>query len=141
MFKTYFASLLLASVTLPVFGQYSSDQINYILHCQGCHRADGSGLGMDVPDLHLYLNDFLALPGGRAYLVQVPGSANAPLSAEQLAGVLNWIVTSMPGATPPRDFEPFTEQEVTDYKATRLVEVDVGGERQRLIELISISEK
>ncbi len=114
--------------------QSSAAQVDYMLQCQGCHLADGSGLGDSVPDFRQYLAGYQRVPGGRAYMVRVPGSANAPLSTAQLAAVLNWIVTTMPGGDPPADFKPFTAAEVASYKTDALV--DVASVRARLIQQI-----
>ena len=37
------------------------------------------------------LGSLLATPAGRAYLVRVPGVAQAPLDDERLAALLNWV--------------------------------------------------
>ena len=67
-------------------------EVNYVLHCQGCHGADGSGLESGgVPPLST-VGSFLRVPGGREYLIQVPGIAQAPLDDEDLASLLNWLV-------------------------------------------------
>ena len=63
---------------------------DYALHCSACHGLDGTGLGF-VPTLH-GLQPLLAAPGGRAYLARVPGVAQAPLSDERLARLLNWVL-------------------------------------------------
>ena len=53
-------------------------RLNYMLNCQGCHAVDdGRGLN-DIPAMADFVGKFLTVDGGRAYLVQVPGSANAP---------------------------------------------------------------
>ena len=56
-----------------------SPQVHYMLHCQGCHLADGRGVPGKIPGLS-EMGSFLTVPGGRAYLVQVPGTAQAPLN-------------------------------------------------------------
>ena len=129
---------LVCLLALPTHAQLSEAQVNYMLQCQGCHQADGSGRGEEVPDFRTNLNQYLKIPGGRQYLVQVPGSANAPLSAGQLADVLNWIVTDLPGAQPPADFQAFTVEEVALYKSEK--QDDVAQERRRLLKLISGQE-
>ena len=54
-------------------------QTHYMLNCQGCHLPDGTGYGNKVPDMKNQLGRFLTVNGGREFLVQVPGSATAPL--------------------------------------------------------------
>ena len=72
---------------------------DYLLHCSGCHQADGAGVPGVVPPLS-GLAPFLATPAGRAYLVRVPGVAQAPLDDERLAALLNWVMREMSGAQP-----------------------------------------
>jgi hypothetical protein len=50
--------------------------------------------------------------GGREFLVQVPGSANAALNDAALAEVLNWMLPQLSPRQIPADFEPYTEAEV-----------------------------
>ncbi|MGH7291646.1 MAG: c-type cytochrome, partial [Myxococcota bacterium] len=63
---------------------HRSPEVNYMLHCQGCHRPDGSGVPGAVPDLRDEVARFLATDDGRAFLIRVPGVANAPLSDREL---------------------------------------------------------
>jgi len=74
---------------------------DFVLHCAGCHRLDGSG-SATVPALDA-LGDVLALPGGRTYLARVPGVAHAPLSDARIAALLDWVVAELnPGVRLPR---------------------------------------
>jgi len=76
---------------------------DYVLNCAGCHKFDGSGSAR-VPVL-TEMGRLQALPGGREYLVRVPGVAQAPLSDARLAALLNWLITELGtgGASPPYD--------------------------------------
>jgi hypothetical protein len=104
---------------------------NYMLNCQGCHLADGSGLPGSVPSMHGFVGRFLSVPGGRDFLVQVPGSANSPLNDAQLAELLNWILQTMSEEQLDDNFQQYTEQEVRELR--RQVLVDVGRTRASLI--------
>jgi mono/diheme cytochrome c family protein len=77
---------------------------DYVLHCSGCHHADGAGVPGIVPPLS-GLAPFLATPAGRAYLVRVPGVAQAPLDDDRLAALLNWVLREMSGAQPDPAYE------------------------------------
>ena len=70
----------------------SSPRINYILHCQGCHLADGAGTPDKVPALKNEVGRFLHVTGGREFLIQVPGTSQSPLSDAEVAAVLVGIV-------------------------------------------------
>ena len=59
-------------------------RVDYMLNCQGCHLPDGDSAG-DVPRMKDFVGNFLKVPGGREFLVQVPGSANAALDDARLA--------------------------------------------------------
>ncbi len=108
-----------------------SPQVLYMLHCQGCHLADGSGKAGEVPALAPGLGRFLSVAGGRAYLVQVPGSAHAPLSDAELAAVLNWMLASFGSAQAATGVAPYDAAEVARYRATPLT--DVAGARAELL--------
>lgn len=98
-------------------------QSNYMLNCQGCHLADGSGLPGSVPSMRGFLSGFLEVPGGRNFLVQVPGSANAPLSDAELAELLNWILLTMNAEELSDDFDYYTTDEVSRVRAVVLQDV------------------
>lgn len=108
-----------------------SPQVNYMTECQGCHLPDGRGMAGRVPPMKGEVHRFLDVEGGRAFLVQVPGSANSKLSDADLANLLNWIVTTM-GPADPAVFKPYTAEEVAAYRARRLV--DVVGTRRELVQ-------
>ena len=110
-------------------------RINYMLNCQGCHLPDGSGVG-DIPQMRNFVGNFLKVPGGRAFLVQVPGSANAALSDAALAELLNWMLPEISAAQLPADFDPYTAAEVGRYRAAPLS--DVNAVRLPLIRKIAL---
>jgi hypothetical protein len=99
-------------------------RINYMLNCQGCHLPDGSGVPGSVPTMKNFVGNFLHVPGGRRFLVQVPGSANAPVSDAELAELLNWILITMSPEELPEDYPPYTAEEVGAYRSTPLTDVD-----------------
>lgn len=105
-------------------------EFNYKMFCRGCHSPDGSGRN-SVPVMKNYVGHFLKSQAGRDYLVQVPGSANAALDNEQLAQVLNWIVINIGGASRPKNFVPYSAEEVGRLRQNPLFEV--VEHRQRLV--------
>ena len=104
---------------------------NYILNCQGCHLPDGSGAEGAVPRLNGFVGKFLRVPGGREFIVQVPGVAGAPISDAELAAVMNWLLAAFSNAELPPDFRPYTAAEVGDLRRSPLV--DVKRARARLV--------
>jgi mono/diheme cytochrome c family protein len=102
---------------------YTPD-VEFALNCQGCHRADGAGTPDSVPALAGSVARFLAVPGGREFLIQVPGVAQAPLDDAALAAVVNWMLARYDPAHLPDDFPPYTAAEVRRLRRTPLIDVD-----------------
>ena len=114
----------------PLPASAGSPAVDYMLECQGCHLPDGAG-APDVPDLRNTVGRFLAVPGGRAYLVQVPGSSQSALGDAELAAVLNWMVTNFDPGTASAGFQPFDGEEISTLRVAPLV--DVEGVRRGLV--------
>jgi mono/diheme cytochrome c family protein len=78
---------------------------HYLLHCSGCHGADGRGIPGVTPSLH-GLAPLATSAAGRAYLARVPGVAQAPLSDADLAALLDWLLIRFSFSGGLRPFEP-----------------------------------
>ena len=113
--------------------------VDYALECRGCHLADGAGTGTDVPDLRDSIGRFVTVPGGRAYLVRVPGSSQAPLDDAALAEVLNWMIRRFGPEKVAHELRPYDAAEVARFRAEPLVEV--AAERERLLESIAAATR
>ena len=113
--------------------------VEYALNCQGCHRADGAGTPGSVPPLADSVSRFLAVPGGREYLVQVPGVAQAPLDDATLAGVVNWMLDHFDKTHIPAGFVPYAADEIGRLRTKPLTDVD--GVRKRLLVEIERRER
>ena len=108
---------------------------DYMLNYMGCHLEDGRGYApRGVPVLTGYMGNFLKVPGGRAFLVQVPGAAQSDLSDAELAALLNWMLHSFSPAQIPADFVGYSAIEVGQLRHHPLV--DVAGTRAALVRLI-----
>ena len=92
----------------------------YMLHCGGCHLADGRGAPPEVPGIQNILGQFVQVDGGRAYLVQVPGAAQAPIPDSELTQILNYILAEFNHETLPATFKPLTLAEVTQARSQAL---------------------
>ena len=101
----------------------SSPRINYILHCQGCHLADGAGTHGKVPALKNEVGHFLRVPGGREFLIQVPGTSQSALTDAEVADVLNWILENFSSAQLPANFVPYVTDEISRYRQPPLANV------------------
>ena len=92
--------------------QRDDPEFLYELHCSGCHKRDGSGQGTFIPRLQGQVAQFLHRPGGREFLIQVPGVSQSMLSDKQVAQVTNWALVRFDSENMPVNFEPITEKEV-----------------------------
>ena len=104
-------------------GAAGSPQFNYILHCQGCHLADGQATPGKIPPL-VGAGKFLAVEGGREFLVRVPGVSLSIVPDDELAELMNWMLHLFSAEDLPADFEPYTAEEVGRYRQEPLVEVE-----------------
>ena len=111
----FWTAVILLTVSLSSFAalQASNPQSNYLLYCSGCHLVNGAGNHPNVPTLHDELGRMLSVPAMRAYLVQIPGAAQAPIDDAALADVINWVLRQWNSKTLPVDFEELTLEEVS----------------------------
>lgn len=121
------------------YGTEPAARANYMLHCMGCHLADGSGNPPDVPDTRGEMGRMLTVEGGREYLVQVPGAAQAPISDAELAGVVNYMLETFNARSLPDDYVPLTPDEVTAWRKDWMP--DVTKARQELLDRLQRLEK
>lgn len=105
---------------------------NYTLHCMGCHLADGSGMPGKVPALKGQVGRFTQLPGGREFLVQVPGVAQSSLSDAELAAVLNWMLATLGSERQAAESIPYSAAEIAALRRIRLN--DVAAARARILD-------
>jgi mono/diheme cytochrome c family protein len=127
--------LLALCLLLPTSSWAKRDpEVLYMMECQGCHLADGSGEINSIPTLHNNIAKFPAVPGGREYLVQVPGVASSSLSDQEITAVLNWMLTKFGPAEWTRRYTPYTVEEVTVLRKQPLTET--GSRRAELVLLM-----
>jgi mono/diheme cytochrome c family protein len=104
----------------------------YVLHCAGCHGADGAGTSAGgVPDVRR-LGDWLRVPGGREFIISVPGVMGSGLDDAQVAAVTNWMLATIAPVSLPPAHAPFTAAEVALARAKPLI--DVATTRGRLVQ-------
>jgi mono/diheme cytochrome c family protein len=105
---------------------------NWTLNCQGCHRLDGGGSDATAPGIAGTVAKFLRVPGGREYLIRVPGVATSPLSDADLAEVVNWMLWRFDKEHVPASFRPYTAAEVAPLRA-RPLRLEAAGMRSALL--------
>ena len=113
----------------------ASPHTDYMLKCMGCHGPQGTEVPNKVPPLKGHIARFLSAEGGRAYLVQVPGTRQTSLSDGAVAELLNWLIVNFDAEHMPPHFTPYTEAEVARLRDHSLQ--DVAAERLRLLKAMS----
>ncbi len=104
----------------PSHQKYPAPIQLYVMNCWGCHKPGGEGIPGTVPRLRDTVGDFLHVPGGREYLIEVPGVAGSALSNAEVAEVLNWMLMTFSKNQIPPGFQPYTEAEVAKYRPREL---------------------
>lgn len=115
------ATLLFLVAIVGMADAYSDPRSHYLIHCMGCHLQDGSGNPPDVPVFDEGLLDLLKTDNGRAYLVQVPGGSQSPISDEALTLVLNWTLREFGGLNESQALAPLSLDEVRKYRPMTLL--------------------
>jgi len=110
-------------------------QVNYKIHCQGCHLADAVGFPGLVPRMKDFAGYFLHSRDGREFLIRVPGVSMASLPDDQIAELINWLLITYSALQLPEDFAPFTESEVARLRADP--ESDPEATRRVILEQIA----
>ena len=123
------ATVAMAAAASP---DASRARVQYLHHCSGCHLADGSGApAKGIPSMRGVLGQFLKVPGGREFIVQVPGVMNSPLSDHDIANLMNWLLPALAADTLVASPSPYTADEVARLRQSR--PADVMGVRALLL--------
>jgi hypothetical protein len=117
------AALVAVSLLAAATAHAGDPRVDYMLQCQGCHLADGSGSPGAVPDLRATLPALIGAAGAREYLVRVPGVAQAALPDARLAALLDWLVREFAPAQ-AAGFAPYRAEEVARWRAHPYAEVE-----------------
>jgi len=88
-------------------------EVNYMLHCQGCHLPEAAGFPGRVPPIKDFAGYFLHSDEGRNFLIRVPGVAQSALGDDEVAELMNWLLNSYSADQLPADYTPFTAAEVS----------------------------
>jgi hypothetical protein len=120
--KMAFVRILIAGIAslLISIAMSASPKSDYMIHCMGCHLLNGKGLPPDVPAFDSTLGDIVGKPGGRAYLIQVPGASQSHIDDERLAKVLSWLLHQYVGDDLPEDFQDISTLEVNQFRSVTL---------------------
>ncbi|CAM8656918.1 hypothetical protein MCEMAEM21_00204 [Oxalobacteraceae bacterium] len=78
---------------------------------------DGSGNSAPgIPNLRGSIGHFLKVEGGREYLAQVPGASQSPLSDQETADLLNWMLKEFSGKELPEYPKAYSADEVKQLR-------------------------
>lgn len=108
---------------------------HWALNCQGCHLADGQGT-QETGKLSGTVARFLWVPGGRDYLIRVPGVATSQLPDEDLAELVNWMLLRFDKQHIPASFRPYTAAEVARLRA-RPLRLEAAQMRDELLRKVN----
>ena len=123
--------------------------------CAVCHQASAKGIPGTFPPLADSIGSYVAIPEGRAYLVHavafgLTGAISVHghtyngvmqpwphLKNDDVAQVLNYVLTTFNAKLLPSDFSPLTGDEVKKYRATNTALGDVHKEREALMKALA----
>ncbi len=129
---------------------------DYGKFCASCHGATGQGTPGVFPPLSNWAGKFVKAEEGRAYLAHVlvfglQGQVSAlgktyngfmppfaQLSNDQVAGILNYMLSEWNRDLLPKNFKPLTADEVAKYRAKALSPADVHKERASLVKKLGL---
>lgn len=112
--------VVLISCTTSLAG--ADPRTDYLLYCRGCHLIDGSGVPPEVPTLVNEIGKLVGIPGGRDYIIRVPGVSQTAMNNDELAAVMNWVLAELNADTTPENFAPYTGKEVGEARQKVLVD-------------------
>ena len=137
-FRLALGATLLAAAAVSAADDHRA-KINYMLYCQGCHLPAAEGVGDKVPRMSGFVGYFTHSEEGRRFLIQVPGSATAPVNDEQLAELMNWILKTYSRDELADGFEPYTVAEVAELR--RSPDTDPAARRRQILDTLSESNQ
>ncbi len=114
--------LLLVLISLAAGSTIADPRTDYLLYCRGCHLPDGTGVPPEVPTLVNDIGNIVAIPGGREYIIRVPGVSQTAMNNDEVAAVLNWVLSEFNADTTPENFAPYTSEEVGEARQKVLVD-------------------
>ena len=118
----------------------------FLAHCAVCHQSDGRGVPGMYPPLADSAGYFARSKDGRAYLVHVLSfGLNGPITVhgtryngfmqswvqlrdDDIAALLNHLLTAFNAELLPKDFKPFTAREVKQDRARPMTSSEVYRE-------------
>ena len=146
---------VLLALVMTAGAAHAEGRVVFNTNCVICHQADGKGLPGMYPPLADSVGRYVATASGRAYLVHVVSfGMNGPISVhgqtfdgvmypwpqfsdEEMAEVLNYVLTTFNAKLLPSKFKPLTAAEVKKYRVGNLSTGDVHLQRETLLKSLS----
>ena len=131
--KAIISALVLTATIARPDTAAADDPIGYLYsrHCSGCHGMEGTGSKIGrIPPFKGVVGKFVKSDEGRLYLVHVPGLANAALSDEDTAKLLNYVLRTWGRPGGPTNASDFTPDEVHRLRSIHVD--DVAALRRKL---------
>ncbi|MBS0327994.1 MAG: cytochrome c [Proteobacteria bacterium] len=148
----------LAALAIAICANAADGSI-FVQRCAVCHLESATGSPGFVPPLTDTLGYYVAADGGRAYLVRVVSygltgpitvagvaydatmALYAPLSDQQAADALNYVLTQFNTKSLPAQFKPFTAGEVHGARQEKVSAIELHAARQALIDELARAGK
>ena len=145
--------LMLLPATTGVARANGSDIFNS--NCVICHQVNAKGVPGMYPPLADSIGSYVAIPEGRAYLVHVVSfGMTGPIAVhgqtyngmmqpwqkfkdDDIAQVLNFVLTTFNAKLLPKDFSLLTSDEVKKYRTANTGLGDVRKEREALLKTLA----
>jgi mono/diheme cytochrome c family protein len=123
----------------------------FISNCAVCHQPDGKGAPSVYPPLADSVGRYVALKEGRVYLIDVVAfgmggkiesggdsfEGDMPpwpqLTDQDVADVLDYVLTGLNPKVLPKDFKPISADEVKTERAKQLSSAAIRTERESLL--------
>lgn len=132
------AAALTAGFGAPASAQISAKSA-FLERCGGCHGLDGRSVAALVPDLRDQVGYFLCTPAGRAYVGRLPNVAFSGVSDAELAGIINYTVFTVGGASVPPGAKAYTAAEAGRLRRRPLTATDLFAQRAVVAEAVIAS--
>jgi len=123
------AAVVAAGLGASAAGAQISAKSAFLERCGGCHGLDGRSVAVLVPDLRDQVGYFLCTPQGRAYIGRLPNVAFSGVSDQELAGIINYTVFTVGGASAPAGAKAYTAAETGRLRRRPLTAVDLVAQR------------
>lgn len=129
-------AVLALALVAPSAGAQVSAKSAFLERCGGCHGLDGKSAAVLVPDLRDQVGYFLCTAKGRAYVARLPNVAFSGVSDEALAGIINYTVFTVGGASAPAGAKAYSAAEVGRLRRQPLTATDLVAQRAAVAEAV-----